>query len=145
MSGMSNIDAKQEERRKYVAAFNSTMVKIWTEQITRLGVMDTMNLLRSVAAIGMSADEKITSVTLRQQFALYGVFVDYGTGKEVPRGNPGDIGRAKVRQRRQWFSRKYYSSVMNLQEFFADSLGAQMARVVAAALDPKQFRRTLRY
>ena len=23
---------------------------------------------------------------------------DYGTGKETPRGNPGDIGRAKKRQ-----------------------------------------------
>lgn len=142
---MNDTDAKQDERRKYVSAFNATMVKIWTDQIVKLGVMDTMNLLRSVAAIGMSADDKITSVTLRQQFALYGVFQDYGTGKEVPRGNPGDIGRAKVRQRRQWFSRKYYSSVMNLQEFFADSLGAQMARVIAAALNPKEFRRSLRY
>ena len=30
-----------EERAKYVAAFNDTMIKIWQEQITLLGVIDT--------------------------------------------------------------------------------------------------------
>ncbi len=30
-----------EERAKYVAAFNDTMIKIWLEQITLLGVIDT--------------------------------------------------------------------------------------------------------
>ena len=35
-----------EERAKYVAAFNDTMIKIWQEQITLLGVIDTGQLLR---------------------------------------------------------------------------------------------------
>ena len=35
------------ERAKYVAAFNDTMIKIWQEQITLLGVIDTGQLLRS--------------------------------------------------------------------------------------------------
>ena len=36
-----------EERQKYVTAFNDTMVKIWKEQITLLGVIDTGLLMGS--------------------------------------------------------------------------------------------------
>ena len=39
------------------------------------------------------------------------------------RGNSVDIGRTKVRQRRKWFSRKYYASVMNIKEFYEDNIG----------------------
>ena len=54
---------------------------------------------------------------LSQTFNTYGLFVDYGTGRNTPRGNPGDLGRANSRKRKRWFSRKYYASVMNIQEF----------------------------
>ncbi len=35
------------------------------------------------------------------------------------------IGHDKVHQRRKWFSPKYYASVMNLKESFADALNDQ--------------------
>ena len=98
-----------EERQKYVSAFNDTMVKIWKEQITLLGVMDTKRLLHSPVAIAMNADGKFSQVQLSQAFLEYGIWQDYGTGKETPRGNSGDIGREKKRKRRRWFSRKYYA------------------------------------
>ncbi len=125
-----------EERRKYVTAFNDTMIKIWREQITLLGVVDTGALYRSTLAVGMSADGKFTSVTLRQAFNTYGLFVDYGTGSNTPRGNSGDLGEgySNKRQRKRWFSRKYYASVMNIREFFADSLGRDMADTISNAL-----------
>ena len=44
-----------------------------------------------------------------------------------PRGNFGNLGRAKRRQRRRWFSRKYYASVMNLKEFYEDNFGNNSA------------------
>ena len=44
-------DKQLEERRKYVTAFNSTMVKIWREQINLLGVIDTGALYRSTMAV----------------------------------------------------------------------------------------------
>ena len=47
-----------EERRKYVRAFNATMVKIWREQIALLGVIDTGALYRSTVGISMTADGK---------------------------------------------------------------------------------------
>lgn len=70
----------EAERRKYVTAFNSTMIKIWRERIALLKVIDTGALYRSTLAVGMNADGKVTSVTLSQRFNTYGIFQDYGTG-----------------------------------------------------------------
>lgn len=130
-----------DERGKYVRAFNDTMIKIWKEQITLLHVIDTQRLLRSPIAIGMNADGKFSEVHLSQAFLEYGLWQDYGTGKEVPRGNSGDLGRPKVRKERHWFSRKYYMSVMNIKEFMADSLGRQFFGIISDALDQKKFSR----
>lgn len=130
-----------DERGKYVRAFNETMIKIWKEQITLLHVIDTQRLLRSPIAIGMNADGKFSEVHLSQAFLEYGLWQDYGTGKEVPRGNSGDLGKPKVRKERHWFSRKYYMSVMNIKEFMGDSLGRQFQGIISDALDQKKFSR----
>lgn len=132
-----------EERRKYVRAFNATMVKIWREQIALLGVIDTGVLYRSTVGISMTADGKFIDITLEQAFNTYGLFVDYGTGRNTPRGNPGDIGKANSRKRKRWFSRKYFASVKNIQEFYADSLGQEFCRAIFNALNPDIMRRAV--
>ena len=164
MSGSDNQSI--EARRKYVTAFNATMVKIWREQIALLGVIDTGALYRSTIGISMTADGKFVDITLAQAFNTYGIFVDYGTGRNTPRGNSGDIscqreqsgarsnsaersrnrceanfGKANGRQRKRWFSRKYFASVMNIQEFYADSLGQEFCRAVSNALNPDLMRK----
>lgn len=123
-----------EERRKYITAFNDTMVRIWKERISMLGVVDTGALYSSVVKIAAAHDGKFTAVTLSQGFNMYGIYVDYGVGSNTPRGNPGDIGRANARRPRPWFSRKHYASVMNLRDFYADNLGRDAALVVSNAL-----------
>ena len=125
----------QQEREKYVLAFNDTMIKIWQEQITLLDVIDTRSLLRSPIALTVRADGRFFEVGLSQAFLEYGLWQDYGTGKETPRGNSGDIGREKKRKRRRWFSKKYYSSVMNIRDFFADNLGHEFQGIIADAFD----------
>ena len=135
-------DAAIAERRKYISAFNRTMVNIWKEQIIRLGVIDTGRLLDSVVALKFNADGKVLDITLSQAFREYGIWQDYGTGKEVPRGNPGDIGRDKVRKRRRWFSTKYYASVMNLKEFMSESIGREFVGMVSNALTKKAVSQT---
>ena len=140
---MMNDSARLAERQKYVNAFNATMIKIWQEQIVKLGVIDTGALYRSTVAVGMNADGKYTSVTLSQSFNLYGIYVNYGTGGNTPRGNPGDIGRDNPRQRRRWFSKKYFASVMNIREFYADNLGKDLADTVSNALTGNIARRFL--
>jgi hypothetical protein len=86
-------------------------------------------------ALPVRADGRFFEVGLSQAFLEYGLWQDYGTGKETPRGNSGDIGREKKRKRRRWFSKKYYSSVMNIRDFFADNLGREFQGIISDAFD----------
>lgn len=121
----------QEEREKYIKAWNETMLRIWQERITLLEVIDTGRLLASPVAMPVRADGRFVEVTLSQEFLEYGLWQDYGVGRETPRGNSGDIGRAKVRQRRPWFSKRYYASVLNLRNFFGENLGREFQGIMA--------------
>ena len=144
MNGPNNITEQQaiEARQKFVTAFNDTMIRIWKEKITLLDVIDTGRLLHSVPIVlAMRADGRFFEVSLTQSFLEYGLWQDYGTGRETPRGNPGDIGRAKKRQRRKWFSTKYYASVMNIKEFYEENLGWQFCGIIADSFNDKVFRR----
>ena len=137
-----------EERRKYVTAFNATMIKIWREQISLLGVVDTGALYRSTVGVSLTADGKFIDITLSQAFNTYGLFVDYGTGSNTPSGNSEDIGRENKRSspsgafvrknRKRWFSRKYF-----IQEFYADSLSEEFCRAISNALNPDIMRRSI--
>lgn len=140
MNGANREQQAQDEREKYVMAFNDTMLKIWQEQITLLGVIDTHSLLRSPTALPVRTDGRFFEVGLSQAFLEYGLWQDYGTGRETPRGNSGDLGREKVRGRRRWFSRKYYASVMNIKEFFADNLGKEYQGILSDIFDDKGLR-----
>lgn len=139
-SGTNREQQAQDEREKYVMAFNDTMLKIWQEQITLLGVIDTHSLLRSPIALPVRTDGRFFEVGLSQAFLEYGLWQDYGTGRETPRGNSGDLGHEKVRGRRRWFSRKYYASVMNIKEFFADNLGKEYQGILSDIFNDKRLR-----
>ena len=142
MSGTTN-DAEQRafsEREKFVTAFNETMLKIWKEQITLLDVIDTGALLASPKALPLRADGRFLELGLSQSFLEYGLWQNFGTGKEIPRGNNGDIGRERKRKKKPWFSRKYYASVMNLRDFLADNMAKEFVGVVAQSLDDKYLR-----
>ena len=121
----------QDARQKYILAFNTTMLEIWKERITLLEVIDTGLLLRSPLALPVKADGRFFEVTLSQAFLEYGLWQDYGVGRETPRGNSGDIGRRKIRQRRPWFSKKYYASVLNLRDFLGENIGQEFQGVIA--------------
>lgn len=133
-----------ETRQKYYDAWNKTMIDIWQEQISKLGVMDTGALWRSVQELPIRADGRFYDVTLSQKFLEYGIWQDLGTGREVPIGNPGDIGHDKVRARRRWFSAKYYSSYMALRDFIAESIGKDFAGLFAN-LEADDIRRNTDY
>lgn len=134
------MDKQAEARRRFASAFNSTMIKIWRERITLLGVVRSGALYRSVLATKFLVNNDATDVELEQAFLTYGLWQNYGTGREVYRGNPGDIGRHKVREVRRWFDTKYYSSVMNIRDMFAESLGMDVMGVVSNALSSDRMR-----
>lgn len=122
-------------RQKFVEAWNKTMISIWAERIYKLKVIDTGALYRSPIQLPVRADGRFYDVTLSHNFLEYGLWQDLGVGREVPHGNTGDLGHAKVRERRRWFSAKYYSSVMNLRDFMAESLGDEFKSMFCAALN----------
>lgn len=127
-----------KERESYVRAFNDTMVRIWKEKLQLLGVIDSGRLYNSVIGVSMTADERFSSITLKQEFAEYGLYAERGTGSNTPKGNPGDIGRPNTRRKRPWMTRKHLASMFNLQEFMADSLGQQMCLAVSNVFDKNQ-------
>ena len=137
---MNGNDPAQDEREKYVRAFNDTMLRIWKERITLLDVIDTGALLASPKSLPLRADGRFVELSLSQTFLEYGLWQNFGTGREIPRGNKGDIGRERKRKKKPWFSRKYYASVMNLRDFLADNLAKDFVGVVARALDDKYLR-----
>ena len=134
-----------ESRRKYIEAWNKTMLDIWQERIYRLGVIHTGALWRSPLSMPVRADGRFLDVSLSQTFLEYGLWQDLGVGREVPHGNSGDIGREKKRQRRRWFSTKYYASVMNLRDFMAESLGSEFTGMFANIDSDAQRRSTAFY
>ena len=134
-----------EQRQKYVEAWNNTMISIWQEQITLLDVIDTGQLLQSPISLPVRADGRFFEIALTQQFLEYGLWQDYGTGREVPLKNKGDIGREKVRERRQWFSKKYYSSVLNFRDFIADSVGQEFRGIFTEMFNDSLFKSMTEY
>lgn len=52
-------DPQLQEREKFVLAFNDTMLKIWREQMTLLGVIDTGRLLHSPKSLPVRADGRV--------------------------------------------------------------------------------------
>lgn len=133
-NGNNPADQAADQRRRYLTAFNTTMVRIWQEQAIKLGVYDTGRLVASVRFQASMTDGKVTQAHSQWQTLEYGIYQDRGTGRETPKGNPGDIGRLKIRQRRPWLSRKFWSSTMNIRDYFAQSLGRQAAIAIPTAM-----------
>lgn len=134
-----------EERAKYVTGFNETLMQMWQEQINLLGVVDTGALLQSLSHMPVSCDGKFLEVTLSQEFLEYGIWQDLGSGRETYIGNKGDMGRERVREVRPWFSKKYYSSVMNLRDFMAENIGKEFLGVMSEAFSAKNLRKNSNY
>ena len=140
-----------ESRAKYVEAWNTTMTDIWKERIIRHGVFESPrrrsrssepHLLDSLHYFPVKHDDTYMELTMHFTFPEYGIFQDRGTGREKYKGNPGDIDdftksgeKRKFRDRRPWFSVKWYASCMNIKEFMSRSIGDQFVGIVSAALE----------
>lgn len=82
MTPLNGNDPQLQEREKFVLAFNDTMLKIWREQMTLLGVIDTGRLLHSPKSLPVRADGRFIELGLSQTFLEYGLWQNYGTGFE---------------------------------------------------------------
>ena len=127
-------------RRKFVEAWNKTMIDIWAERIAKLDVIDTGALWRSPKVLSVKADGRFYDITLSHTFLEYGLWQDLGVGREIRHGDYGYNkeyieNHGRKREPRRWLSPKYYSSVMNLRDFMAESLGDEFKSMFCNALD----------
>ena len=126
-----------QTRQEYIDDFAPMMVTIWREKLSKLKAMRTCNLFSSVSTLETKSDAEVSRVLMRFSFRQYGHYVQRGVGREVPRGNGGDIGRAKVRRRKEWYQPKYAGSVHRLREFFAKSFSLEAIGIINTTLTKK--------
>ncbi|MBD5226863.1 MAG: hypothetical protein HDS67_02245 [Bacteroidales bacterium] len=121
-------------REKYLTAFYSTMARIWKDRVMLTRAFDTGALYTSIQNGVFSVGPQALSTEMQWSFLRYGVFVDAGTGRNTWRGNGGDLGRDNTRRRKRWFSRKHFSSYMNLKEFYEENIGRDATQIISNAL-----------
>jgi len=150
----------EEDIRAYEREWAAMMVKIWRENIVRLGIVRTRALYNSLTSSVSNASDQIT---IAHQFMLYGIYIARGVGGGYYRGNPGDLEfldksyrkthrlnkprkkgpkwgggytSGKPREKRDWFSRKYLYSIHVLTEvelsLYGEAYMGTMSNVLSA-------------
>ena len=136
MNGTNSMQppVKDSDLRKYEEGWTREMSVYWRERMLKLGVYDTGALYRSVTGVHKGD-------TIEHRFLEYGINVAAGVDIRYKKNNGGDLdflkggnGKNKQRKKRDWFSRKYYSSVMRLSEFEASYYGQAYNGLIATAL-----------
>lgn len=131
-----------DTRKKYVEAWNKTMVSIWKERIYKLGIRDTDDLYRSPSDDTLDADKRYFRIDLGLSYLEYGLWQELGVGRNTKKGNTHKVdkdGFVNKRSPRHWFSPKYYLSALNMRDFMADSIGDEFIGLFAQ-LDPELMR-----
>lgn len=113
-----------EELRRYEEQWTQNMGEYWRERMMKLKVYDTGALYNSIKGA-------IRGQVIEHRFLLYGIYVARGTGKYYRKGNGGNLefledwkkNFRKHRQRRDWYSGKYFGSVRRLNETEAKYYG----------------------
>lgn len=122
---------------KYEQGWTREMMTYWRERLLRLRVYDTGTLYRSLAGTVRQGPQ----TTIEHRFLYYGIYVAAGVGRGYKRGNGGDLAFLKDwktnqrhRQKRDWWARKYFSSLMRLGETEAAFYGEAYSGLMAGAL-----------
>ncbi|MCH3994287.1 MAG: hypothetical protein LKE54_04420 [Prevotella sp.] len=129
---------KQDDLNKFELSWTREMMTYWREKMMKLSIYRTGTLYRSFIGERFSGHP----TTIEHTFAQYGIFVEAGVGKGYTtkeKGNNGDLkflaDHRKHRQRKPWFSTKYYSSVMKLSEVESAFYGLAYQGLMATALE----------
>ena len=120
----------------YAQGWQDKMVDIWRDRIDLLRVRDTGALRASIEKGHFSFGEAGGSMSF--PYLEYGIFVDLGVGNGYRRGNGGDLAflapayrmehnLGQPRERRPWFNRSWYISLMVLKDKLADVIGERFA------------------
>lgn len=142
--GMGKYDAlTPEELDRFEQGWADMMIKIWQEKITRLGIIRTGALYRSLGynIVGQNGRNR----EIAHHFLLYGLYIENGTGNGYKVGNGGDLhflGKdyrrahhlGEPRKKRAWFAWRYYASIQKLYDIEARSYSLQYANKLREGL-----------
>jgi len=118
-----------------ISAWADITLKIWRDKIVQLQVYDTGELMASLKNdLTRAAGNSVEKVEF--SFKLYGIFADLGVGREISKGNGGDLGFTPLRKRKEWYSKVFYREVMKLKEILADRYSKAAAQQVTNSLNP---------
>lgn len=118
---------------KWLDGWGQMLVDIWREKIGRLRVYDTGNLYNSVVLMNFVVGDATYHADFT--FPVYGIYVDKGTGREISRGNSGDLGFTPTRMPQPWYSPKFYASFMRLKEFMEVSYSNEALILIRESLE----------
>lgn len=158
MSNGTNIPQNAEELGQYEEGWAKLMIDMWHEQLAKVRAIDTGNLYGSIHATTVPGEEAVITHT----FALYGIYVEAGTGHGFKRGNGGDLpflgyeyreehdlnrprkvgpawgGRVaggKPLIPRPWYENKYWYSRMRLNEMLQEYYGNKSTNIITVTLN----------
>ena len=128
----------RQDIERYEQGWTREMMTYWRERILKLQIYHTGALYKSLTGTLHPG----SPTTIEHRFLYYGVYVASGVGNGYRRGNGGDLAflqdwktnRDKHRQKRDWFARKYFSSIMRLGEFEAAFYGQSFNGLMSEAL-----------
>lgn len=105
-----------------IRAWADIVLEKWHAKITELKVYEKGNLDDSLLYdLLLNAGEDIDKIDF--SFKLYGIYVDMGVGREISKGNSGDLGFTPTRKPKEWYSKKFYGQVMKLREILMEQYG----------------------
>jgi hypothetical protein len=110
----------QADINETLKAWADIVIEKFRAKITELKVYDQGYLDESLMyELLVNAGNDIEKIEL--SFKLYGIFVDMGVGKEISKGNRGDLDFTPTRKPKPWYSLKFYGQVMKLRELLLEN------------------------
>ncbi len=117
-----------------LVAWSDIVIKMWQEKMMKLDVWETGQLYDSFTHTVLSqANGDIRKISFF--FNVYGMWVNYGVGKEIARGNDGDLGFTPVRKRKVWHSKVFYREVEKILAYVNWKYGATSAEIIKKSMD----------
>jgi len=107
---------------QYIEAWTRMMITIWEQRLEFYEIGVTGALKNSLQMeIIRQANGDVAKIN--HFFLYYGQYVDRGVGKEIWRGNPGDLGFTPKREKKPWIQGKYWYSKEKLKAEMIEQTG----------------------
>jgi hypothetical protein len=117
------------DKEEYIKVWAERMIVIWQEKLLAYKILDSHSLYNSLQQHIIHNSGGNIDV-IEHFFNFYGIYVDKGTGKEVSKGNKGDLGFTPNRKPKPWFDAKFYYYTRVLAERMADITGKKVVYVI---------------